>query len=207
MAEKQRWLRMDMRHAPICVLFAVTAAPVFGADVTVVMDFEGRHSARSVEEMKRETQAIVKDSGLHVDWQTQSEAAQKSFSDLVVVRFKGKCLYQRIAYSYDERGLYDELGPLAFTYSTNGRVQPYSEVSCDNVTAALRPAMRGEFANGDVLLGRALGRVVAHELMHMLTRSGKHGREGAGKASLSGKQLIGDELPLEQADLARITNR
>jgi len=188
-----------MRHAPICVLLAVCAARLSGADMTIVMDFDGRHSERSVEEMKRETQAIVRDSGLHLDWQMRTDAGQKSFSDLVVIRFRGKCLFQPAPY------LYDELGPMAFTYSTNGEVQPYSEVSCDKVTAVLRPAMHGgEFANADVLLGRALGRVVAHELMHMLTRSSAHAHQGVGKASLSGRQLIASELPLEPADLERI---
>jgi hypothetical protein len=200
MIKKQSWLRVHMLHAPICVLLAASAVPVLGADMTIVMEFEDRHSERLVEEMKRETQVIVKDSGLHLDWQTRSEAGQKSFSDLVVVRFKGKCLLQPAPYLYDERG------PLAFTYSTNGEIQPFSEVSCDKVTAALRPALQGgEFANADMVLGRALGRVVAHELMHMLTRSGAHGREGVGKASLSGKELITSELPLDFADLERIS--
>jgi hypothetical protein len=200
MAEKQSWLRIHMRHAPICVLLAASTARLFAADMTIVMDFADRHSARSLEEMKRETQAIVKDSGLHLDWQMLGEAGEKSFSDLVVIRFKGQCLFRPAPYLYDERG------PLAFTYSTNGEVQPYSEVSCDKVTAALRPTMHGgEFGNADVLLGRALGRVVAHELMHMLTRSAAHGRAGVGKASLSGRQLIASELPLDLADLERIS--
>jgi hypothetical protein len=191
-----------VRTVTVCVVLAVVTSPVFAADMTVVMDFEDRPSDRSVKEMKRETQAIVKNSGLHLDWQLRSEVGQKSFSDLVVVHFKGRCLFQPAPYLYDERG------PLAFTYSTNGEVMPYSEVSCDKITATMRPAMHGsQFANGDVLLGRALGRVVAHELMHMLTRSGVHGRDGVGKASLSGRQLIGSELPLERADIDRIAEK
>jgi hypothetical protein len=202
MVEKQIRLQFPMRRAPICALLAASAARLFGADMTIVMDFDGRHSERSVEEMKRETQAIIKDSGLRLDWQMRTDAGQKSFSDLVVIRFKGRCLFQPAPY------LYDELGPMAFTYSTNGEVQPYSEVSCDKVTAALQPALHGgEFANADMLFGRALGRVVAHELMHMLARSGAHGRKGVGKASLSGTQLITSELPLEPADLDRMTAR
>jgi hypothetical protein len=70
-------------------------------------------------------------------------------------------------------------------------VQPYGEVACDKVAAAVRSAMSGEdYARRDVLLGRALGRVVAHELMHMLARSGAHTETGVGRAALSGKRLI-----------------
>ena len=48
-----------------------------------------------------------------------------------------------------------------------------------------------------------MGRVVAHELFHMLTKSGQHGSQGVEKAALSGKQLIASYLPLSAYDVAR----
>ena len=53
-------------------------------------------------------------------------------------------------------------------------------------------------------MGRALGRVVAHELVHMLTRSDDHAREGVQKAALSGRQLIAASLPLDAFDAGRL---
>jgi hypothetical protein len=190
-----------MHRALICLLFCASAGSLAAAEVTVILDFEGPRSERSVDEMKRETQAIVKDSGLQLDWQTRTEAEHNSFPDLVVVRFKGRCIFRPAPY------LYDELGPLAFTYATHGQLQPFSEISCDKVAASMRPAMHGgEFANADILMGRALGRVVAHELMHMVTRSGSHGRGGVGKAALSGKQLISGKLTLSRSDSERLAH-
>jgi hypothetical protein len=94
---------------------------------------------------------------------------------------------------------------MAFTYSTDGVVQPFSAVACDKVTSAIRPAMSGgDFAKADVLLGRALGRVLAHEVVHMLSKSGEHGRDGVAKTSLSGSQLIAPKLQLGAADLERM---
>jgi hypothetical protein len=49
-----------------------------------------------------------------------------------------------------------------------------------------------------------MGRVVAHELIHMLTKSGQHGAEGVEKPSLSGKELIGGYLPLSVFDIDRL---
>ncbi len=46
-----------------------------------------------------------------------------------------------------------------------------------------------------MLFGRALGRVVAHEFIHMLRNSKNHDREGVEKASLSGVDLIAPDLP------------
>jgi hypothetical protein len=62
----------------------------------------------------------------------------------------------------------------------------------------------GDFARKDELLGRALGRVLAHELVHMLTKSGEHSREGVQRPALSGKQLIADSLPLSAFDIDRL---
>ena len=97
-------------------------------------------------------------------------------NDLVIVKFTGKCVLEPAGYLYDERG------PMAFTYSTDGVVQPFSAVACDKVTSAIRPAMAGgDFAKADMLLGRALGRVLAHEMVHMLSKSGAHGAGWSGQ--------------------------
>lgn len=185
-----------MRPLLIWVLCSAAAA---AADVTVVMDFEDQQSSVSIEEMKRETQSILKDSGLQLDWRMRSDAGNNSFANLVFVRFKGRCRFEPVPYLFDERG------PLAFTYSTDGKIQPFAEVSCDKVTAAMRPAMHSDqYAKGNLLMGRALGRVLAHELMHVLTRSGKHGSAGDGKAALSGQQLISGKLTLDPDDVRRL---
>ena len=178
---------------------AEAAAPVHPNTVAVVLDFRGPHSTRSINEMKRELDSIMKGSGLTFDFRTREDAAQSTFDNLVVVRFDGSCLLEPNSYLYDERG------PYAFTYSTDGALQPFSEVACDRVTASVRSAMSGlDYGQADRLLGRALGRVVAHELVHMLARSDHHAREGVTKAALSGSQLISGELKLPPEDMARI---
>ena len=174
-------------------------APAFGEGITIVLDFQGPQSEPSVAEMKREFTGIMKDAAVHFEFRGRKEASQEAQSDLVMVRFTGKCVLEPVGYLYDERG------PMAFTYSTNGAVQPFSEVACDKVTTAVRSAMAGgDFADADRLLGRALGRVLAHEVVHMLSKSGTHGHTGVAKTALSGSQLIAPELRLEPEDLERI---
>jgi len=171
-----------MRSALCCALLASLA---HAGDITIVLDFKGPRSERSIAEMKREFAGILKDSGVSFDWRTRDEAAGNSYTNLVLVKFKGKCVLEPVGYLYDERG------PLAFTYANGGAIQPFSEVECDKVTAELRSAMfGGDFAQADLLLGRALGRVVAHEMIHILSNSKGHAREGVAKEALSGKDLI-----------------
>ena len=187
-----------MHLVGICAL-VLAVTPAFGEELTIVLDFQGPRSDQSVAEMKREFEGIMKDSSLTFDWKSRAQAEQTSAANLVVVRFKGTCILKPIPYLYDERG------PMAFAYSTEGTVQPFTEVACDQVTRAVKSAMSGvDYAKADQLMGRALGRVLAHEVIHMLTRSGAHGHGGVTKTVLSGTELIGPELRLEVQDLERI---
>ena len=186
-----------MRVALLCIL---AAAPVFAEGVTIVLEFDGPKSDQSIAEMKREFAGIMKETALRFEFQSRTEASQTTTSDSVVlVKFKGKCRFEPVPYLSDERG------PLAFTLSTSGEIQPFSEVECDRVAQAVRPAMAGgDFARGDILLGRALGRVLAHEVVHILAKTGAHGTTGVAKPALSGRQLIAPELRLEPDDVERI---
>jgi hypothetical protein len=187
-----------MRLLFLCALFAAAAS---AEGITIVLDFDGPHKEQTVAAMKQEFEGIVKETALEVGWRTREQAQHEALNNLVLVKFKGKCILDPVPYLYDERG------PMAFTYSTDGVVQPFSEVACDKVTTVVRSAMfGGDFAKADQLLGRALGRVLAHEVVHMLTRSGDHGHDGVARRSLTGIQLIAPELRLSPEDLARLVD-
>jgi len=198
---------MRMLRVPICVCFfaALAVSPGVAIDrespsvLTVILDFKGPHSRTSLKEMKRESGLILNSSGVQLDWRMLGEDPFASYQDLVVMTFRGACEYEPAAPRYDE------LGPLAMTHTTNGEVQPFGEVDCDRVVNSARGAMSGnDFSRADLLIGRAMGRVVAHELVHMLTKSGQHGAEGVEKPALSGKQLIAAFLPLSAFDIDRL---
>ena len=169
------------------------------ANLAVVVDFEGAYSEKSVEQMKRETEQIFKITGLRIEWPALNAVGHQSYENLVLVRFKGKCVLEPVPMLYDERG------PFAFVYNSDGDVLPFTEVECDPVAASVHQSMEGDdFARPDYLLGRALGRVLAHELVHILTRSPEHGRQGVTQARLSGRELIGAPLRLTQTEVERL---
>ena len=188
------------------LLFTVLPAAFSGSvkpdtNLTIVLDFKGPHSPQSVEAMKEETQGILKDAGLHLRWKSRQEAQIASFDELVVVSFSGAC-------ELPPAPLYDELGPLASTYETDGHIQPFSEVSCDRVSAFVRSGLHGgDVLRGELLLGKALGRVLAHELVHMLTGDKEHSRAGVFKAGLTVEQLLAGELSLSPGDIQRLRSR
>jgi hypothetical protein len=191
-----------MRGAVICLLLAMLpalAADTKSSAVTVILNFEGQHPNRAIRIMEREAEKILKDSDLHLDWVMREDATQKSFQDLVVLRFKGDC-----GLPSNTRPL-EAVGTLAFTYETDGVVQPFSEVSCDKVGSFLLSGLKNRvYTDPEKLMGVALGRVVAHELVHMLLGSGKHSDSGVFKPSLTVEQLVSAELPLDEGDADRL---
>ena len=165
----------------------------------MVLEFRGPHSERAVRAMEQEFEKIMKGSGLTFEWKQRAEADGAEFSNIVLVRFNGSCAMDPAGYLYDERG------PLAFTYSTDGAVQPFAEVACDHITASVRAAISdSDLGRADLLLGRALGRVVAHEFVHIVSKSGAHGREGVTREAISRAGLIANELPLSPEDFERL---
>jgi hypothetical protein len=179
----------------LAAMTSITAA----APMTVVLDFRGPHSDSSVVEMEREVEHILRDSGISFQWRSRAEAGSASYDNLILVRFHGKCVLEPVGYLYDERGTF------AITHSTGGEVLPFSEVECGKIATSLRSAMVGrDFAHADTLFGRALGRVVAHELVHVLTREDKHGKAGVTVPALTSRSLMADELPLSSAELERL---
>jgi hypothetical protein len=186
------------------VLLGVVNAPAEPNDksepLTIVFRFDGSYSGKSLLEMKRELGTILQGSGIQIDWRDQSGvAATDSFANLVVVEFRGKCRMEPVPYLYDERG------PLAFTYSTDGVVLPFSEIECDKVRSSLSTAMwGGDYKRSDMLFGRALARVLAHELYHVLAKTHSHAGKGIAEKTLSGAQLISERMQLNPAELQQM---
>jgi hypothetical protein len=175
---------------------------VFPPVLTVILDFRGPYSRASLKEMERESGLVLQSSGVQLDWRMLGEDPHASYSDLVVMTFKGSCEYE------PAQPIYDELGPLAMTYSVDGQIQPFGEVNCDRVVNTARSAMWGtDYLRADLLIGRALGRVMSHELVHMITRSSEHGAEGVEKPALSGSQLIAGNLRLSAFDVDRLRQK
>ena len=169
------------------------------AELTVVLDFDGSYSARSIQQMKQETQEIFKSAGIHLNWRDRDEVGSSVPDDLVVIRFKGNCTLDPALAVEAERA------PLAFTHSSDGEVLSFSEVECGRVAASVQSAMWvDDFARPDYVMGRALGRVIAHELVHILTRSGAHVEDGVMQAAFTGRDLIGAPLRLSRSEVERL---
>jgi hypothetical protein len=196
--------------AVLCALSATSALPssivspprASVPPLTIVLDFRGAFAPNSVQEMEREVQNVLRGAGRPIEWRSWKEATHAVFDEIAVVRFSGDCEAQ-----FWPNGVAPE-GALGSTHISDGVVLPFSDIACDKIASTVRSAVLGmEHAQADMIFGRALGRVVAHELVHIISRSTAHGHEGVAQSALSRSDLTDEKLDLSPKDLLRITGK
>jgi hypothetical protein len=187
--------------------FAQNPAPKTVPSVGVFLDFDSVPGPVPMEAMKREVDAILKPSGVALNWRVASEnRGEESFAGLVVLKFRGKCRVEAWTQPDADLAAIGETRALGATRVANGRVLPFSEVQCDQVKRALaylRPEANQK--ERQRAFGVALGRVVAHELYHILARTTMHAAQGVARASESLEDLVSaDAMRFREEDSTAI---
>jgi len=76
-------------------------------------------------------------------------------------------------------------------------VLPFAEVNCDRIRDFLREDLiRTHSTERESVYGRAVGRVLAHELFHVFVRSAAHGARGVAEPAFTQAELLGNEFQL-----------
>lgn len=174
------------------------------SSVALFVDFEHPASAAIVSSMETEVDRILSPSGLQFEWHALSDAQKTAaFADLAVAHFKGVC------------GMHPESGTghrpykpvtLATTPVSDGHVLPFTEIECGTIGRYLEPDLQVLPARDrDAALGRAMGRVLAHELYHIFGGTQKHAARGVASAYHSRDELLAPEFNFreEESDMFR----
>lgn len=205
-------MRRLLALAP-CALFALlssaqTPDPSVPPLIGVYMDFDHVPEAVSFDAMKRAVESILKPSGIRVAWRsTTANHGTESFADFAVLKFHGQCR-ANAPRSPSNFGTLGETNTLAKTMVSGGRVLPFTKVECDQIRKSLDFVGPGAGAlQREQALGLALGRVVAHELYHILARTVSHAGEGLAQSSQALRDLVSTrDLNFDQRTSAFIHN-
>lgn len=201
----------------VCALFACSAFlaaepvrdPSTSGSTAVFMDFEGKAAPPVVDEMKREIASLLKPAQVQLVWRLlDAPRSAEFFSDLIVVKFRGKCHMDGVQALFSELGPYEDNQSLGSTRVSDGHVLPFSQLECDRIRRSIAPlAMGSGPEQRNALLGRAMGRVLAHELFHILTKTVHHSGEGVAKMSYSRNDLVADGFSFSSKDAEAIRAR
>ena len=170
-----------------------------GPSVVVYLKSDTAQPAGPLEHMKLEVTALLNSPGYRVEWRdAASRERNVDNAELVVLELRGSC---GVPAGWLPGTSHGSSGSLASTSVANGRIIPFTWVDCENLTRMVASAVAGEEpAQRDYLYGRAMARLVAHELYHVLARTREHSREGIGKAGFTVKELLADRFEFARRD-------
>jgi hypothetical protein len=196
---------MYRRFLALSALFcSVSVAESPTTTVTVVLAGE-RAPLSVVRAMQRETAAALASSAIDLNWMGSENMPDSGLEgEVAIVRLRGECRPAPPA-PHTEPGSGKTV--LGQTHIVKGQVLPFTDVLCDTVRQLLARDLRAERrSDRDTLLGRALGRVAAHELYHILLRTTEHARSGLSRAEQSSAELLADHESFETKDEQRIAD-
>jgi len=176
----------------LIVVAACSALPVFAGGrpaistpVTLYTAFQQAPPDAVVEAIRVELDAIMLPAGLRFDWYPLTDAGGRVSTQLAVIHFKGQCDTE------DLRPEWGYPGPLGWTHVSDGEVLPFIDVNCQGVRLFVQRSLIGVPAESrDAVYGRALARVLAHELYHFLANTKGHAAGGLAKAAYSAEDLL-----------------
>jgi hypothetical protein len=167
-----------------------TEASAAAATLTVALASDHSVSERVTRAMQREVESALAPSGVVLNWKGSNSLNSEVFERLARVRLRGSCrLDAPISSSLriDRRNI-EALGQ---TQVVDGKVLPIADVQCDLIRKLIDRDLRIIPASEqDELLGRALGRVMAHELYHVLLRTRAHGHSGLARPAQNSAELL-----------------
>jgi hypothetical protein len=152
-----------------------------------------RLSAESVQTMRYELKRLLAPARIDVVWKNFADRLAGEVFDFVAVgSIEGSC-------APADASLVGGVSLADAAVSADG-VLPYFKVDCARLMQIL-----GSESNPSVF-GRAMARVMGHELYHILARTSEHPIEGIAKAMFSVNDLIMPGLDFDRASLRRLNH-
>ncbi len=140
--------------------------------------------------MRAELQRLLLPAGIDVVWKSLADRkAGETYELVAVTSFEGSC-------AADEGAATLAAASLADTSIVNGHILPFFRIDCARVVGML-----GRHAEPAVL-GRALARVAAHEIYHIVAQTTEHQKSGIAKAAFSIGDLTSNQFELDAPSLA-----
>ena len=142
--------------------------------------------------MRSEVQRLLAPADINVVWKDSgSRNAAEDFELVVVASLQGSC-------SAVPPPLVSMSAALADTSISDGHILPFFRVDCARVTQMLGARVE------PAVLGRALARVMAHEIYHIVARTTHHHDTGVAKAVFSVRDLTTPRFEFDPWSLDRM---
>jgi hypothetical protein len=179
---------------------APAAADPAASDVDVYLNTGPGVSKALLDEMKRELASLIRRSGVSVEWRVLNDSRPVTTSGFAVVfELRGQCGvpwhsdWPQTGQPAGENG-----APLASTAVSDGHILPFSWADCAALNRTIGPSIRDQpGVQRDYIYGRALARLLAHELYHVLNQTAGHAQTGIAKAQFTAAELVAERFQFD----------
>lgn len=183
----------------LCAALAALPAWAGGREtplpVSLYIHFQYAPEAGVFEAIQNEVNIIMAPMGQGLEWRSLEEnSGSEVSSQLAVIKFAGHC-------STEGRSLEPPKSALGWTHISDGVVLPFTDIDCDGIRTFLQAALMGINARERAeAYGRAVGRVLAHELYHIFANTTHHGSNGVAKGIYSVRDLMTNDFHFEERE-------
>jgi hypothetical protein len=173
--------------------------PADRGTVTVILDLREGRCAELAPSLRQEVSAVFRIPGLRISWRVLDESTPtEQFERLVLVRFLEAGPQEEEATSRQE----DRLGSVTESHAA---ILPFVDIACDSVYHLVEEAIQDATgAHQKEIVGRACGRVLAHELYHILAQTSEHANRGIAKATFTCDDLLEPDFKLAKSSIRKI---
>jgi len=164
--------------------------------VAIYTDFRQPAPPGVADALRAEVDAIMEPAGLQFEWRSLADFRLETATvALVVAHFEGRCNTEGLVMRDNQPG------SLGWAEIRDGAIVPFIHVDCTRVRTFLQIDLLGRRSHErDPLYGRALGRVLAHELYHVLAATPLHTAQGVAKEGFSAADLLAANFHLDKKE-------
>ena len=156
----------------------------------------------TVTAMKRELETQLKAGDYQIEWRSLGVSNGSVDGFIAVIELRGTCHAPKPSATLNR---VSTGASLASTAVQDGQVLPFSWIYCQTLSEMLAPALASaKSSQRDFLYGRAMGRVLAHELYHVLSNEREHENGGVAKPSFSASDVLKENFSLGETALLRM---
>jgi len=183
-----------MNRAFCCLLLAALPGSSQVGSIAIYMQFQHEPPTAVLSATQAEASALMAPARLRLQWKTLPSTGRDVSTAVAVVTFQGHCS----AANLSARAQWETR--LGWSYMSEGAVTPFAGIDCDSILGFIgKHLLAVPKQERDQVLGRAIGRVLAHEFDHIFAETPNHGARDMDQPEYSVDELMAPSLDSREA--------
>ncbi|MGD0869883.1 MAG: c-type cytochrome [Bryobacteraceae bacterium] len=178
-----------MHRAFCCLLLAALPGSSQVGSIAIYTQFQHEPPKAVLSAIQQEASVLMAPAGLRLQWKSLPSTGSDVSTAVAVVTFQGHCTAAELPTQpqWEAR--------LGWSHVSDGEVLPFAGIDCDSILGfidkrlfTVPPRQR------DQVLGRAIGRVLAHEFDHIFAETRDHRARDMDQPEYSVEELVAPSL-------------